>query len=110
MFARHNNLWYLFHLLSDAWKVHSVFKQLCSVFFFFFFPRKAILLLAWDQRCQSLQILLLGPAPDPGLGPDPGPTPDPTLEAAQDPENVVTGKHLTEPLGHKYQFLHTLTS
>lgn len=44
------------------------------------------------QRCQRLQILLLGPAPGPG--PDPDPTPDHTLGAApaQDPENVAIGK------------------
>lgn len=42
------------------------------------------------QRCQRLQILLLGPTP----GPDPDPSPDHTLGAApaQDPENVAIGK------------------
>ena len=44
------------------------------------------------QRCQRLQILQLGPAPD--QDPDPDLTPDLTLEAApaQDPENVAIGK------------------
>lgn len=44
------------------------------------------------QRCQRLQILLLGPTPGPD--PDPDPTPDHTLGAApaQDPENVAIGK------------------